>query len=116
MKKEYLTSAPILALPDRTRPFILGTDASNCGIGAILSQCQSDGSEHVIAYASQLLTKPEKNYCVTRKELLAVVTFLGHFWHYLLSKPFMVRTDHGALTWMQPEQIHSDQGDNSNPN
>jgi len=99
--KGCLTSAPVLAMPDWTKPFILDTDASDTGIGAVLSQCQSDGSEHVIAYASRLLTKPERNYCVTRKELLAVVTFLHHFRHYLLSKPFMVRTDHGALTWLQ---------------
>ena len=71
------------------------------GIGAVLSQCDPDGSEHVIAYASRLLTRPERNYCVTHKELLAVVTFLNHFRHYLLGTPFTIRTDHGALTWLQ---------------
>jgi len=101
--KEYLTSAPMLALPDWTRPFILDTDASDCGIGAVLSQCQSDGSEHVIAYISRLLTKPEKNYCIMRKELLAVVTFLQHFRHYLLSKPFVTGFD---KTRLQCTELH----------
>ena len=99
--KEFLTSAPILALPDWSKPFIVDTDASDFGIGAVLSQCQEDGKEHVISYASRLLTKPERNYCVTRKELLAVVTFLHHFRQYLIGAPFVIRTDHGALTWLQ---------------
>ena len=99
--KECLTSAPILALPDWSKPFIVDTDASDFGIGAILSQCQEDGKEHVISYASRLLTKPERNYCVMRKELLAVVTFLHHFHQYLIGAPFVIWTDHGALTWLQ---------------
>ena len=99
--KECLTSAPILALPDWSKPFIVDTDASDFGIGAMVSQCQEDGMDHVISYASGLLTKPERNYCVTRKELLAVVTFLHHFRQYLIGAPFVIRTDHGALTWLQ---------------
>jgi len=69
-------------MPDCTKPFMLDTDASETGIGAVLSQCDPSGNEQVIAYVSRLLTKPERNYCVTRKELLAVVTFLGHFRHW----------------------------------
>ena len=84
-------------MPDWIKPFILDTDACEMGIGAVLSQSSLDGSEHVIAYASRLLTKTERNYCVTCKELLAVVTFLNHFRHYLISKPFTIRIDHGAL-------------------
>ena len=57
----------------RVMPFILDTDASDTGIGAVLSQTSSDGNERVIAYGSRLLTKPERQYCVTRRELLAVV-------------------------------------------
>ena len=87
---DCLTSLSILAIPDWTKPFILDTDAYEVGIGAILSQCDPDGSKHVIAYASRLLTRPERNYCVTCKELLAVVIFLNHFRHYLLGTPFMI--------------------------
>ena len=73
-----LTSAPILALPDFTKTFILDTDASNEGIGAVPSQVV-DGRETVIMYASRVLSKAERGYCVTRRELLAVVTFLQQF-------------------------------------
>ena len=98
--KQHLTSAPILALPDFSQQFILDSDASDVGIGAVLSQKQVDGSEHVIAYASRVLSKPERRYCVTRKELLAAVSFIKHFRPYLLGKPFILRTDHSSLTWL----------------
>ena len=99
--KTHLTSAPTMALPDWSQQFILDTDASDTGIGAVLSQLHSDGTERVISYASRTLTKSERNYCVTWKELLAVVYFLQHFRQYLLSAPFTLRTDHGALLWLQ---------------
>eukprot|EP00731_Ephydatia_muelleri_P034416 Em0059g1a len=73
--RHLLSSPPILSYPDFTKPFILDTDASNDGIGGVLSQLDKDGGDHVVAYGSRLLIKPERNYCVTRKELLAVVTF-----------------------------------------
>ena len=77
--KHCLTSSPILALPDWSRPFVVDTDASDAGIGAVLSQVDTTGTEHVVCYASRLLSKSERNYCVTRKELLAIVTFIQHF-------------------------------------
>lgn len=98
--KALLTAAPILAYPDFTRPFVLDTDASDTGIGAVLSQVHDDGREHVIAYGSHPLTKSQRNYSTTRKELLAVVTFVESFRHYLLYKPFTIRTDHGSLQWL----------------
>ncbi|XP_046744309.1 uncharacterized protein LOC124410184 [Diprion similis] len=70
--KENLTFSPILAYPEVERPFILDTDASLSGIGGVLSQIQ-EGQERVISYYSRVLSKPERNYCVTRRELLAVV-------------------------------------------
>ena len=66
----------------------------------MLSQFDEAGREHVIAYGSRSLTKTERQYCVTRRELLAVVTFVKHFRTYLLGNKFTLRTDHGSLTWL----------------
>ena len=80
---------------------ILDTDASDVGIGAVLSQTDEEGRERVITYASRLLSKPERRYCVTRRELLAVVTFTRHCRPYLVGRHFTLRTDHGSLTWLK---------------
>ena len=76
--KLRLCSTPILTYPDILLPFIIDTDASQHGIGAVLSQIQG-GKEKVIAFASRTLNKAERRYSVTRKELLAVVTYIHHF-------------------------------------
>lgn len=98
--RRLLSTAPVLAHPDFERPFILDTDASNTGIGAVLSQTDGDGIEKVVAYASRMLSKPERQYCVTRRELLAVVYFTRHFRPYLAGRRFTLRTDHGSLMWL----------------
>ena len=102
--KEKLCSAPILKFSDNSEQggmFILDTDASDYAIGAVLSQLNSDGKEHVIAYGGRALNKNERNYCTTRKEMLALINFLKHYRHYLLGRKFLVRTDHQSLTWLQ---------------
>ena len=73
--KEQLAETPVLAYPSPDTEFILDTDASNFALGAVLSQIQ-DGTEKVIAYFSKTLGRSERNYCVTRKELLAIVKHL----------------------------------------
>ena len=98
--KDKLTSPPILVYPNPDVPFILDTDASDYGIGAVLSQVQ-DGEERVVAYGSQALSKQERRYCVTRRELLAVVHFVKYFRHYLVGKKFTLRTDHASLKWVR---------------
>ena len=88
-----------MAYPSSEVIFKLDTDASNFGIGGVISQIQ-DGHERVIAYGSRSLTKAERNYCVTRRELLAIVHFVKYFHHYLYGQKFIVRTDHAALRWL----------------
>lgn len=66
--------APILAFPTDSGDFILDTDASTIDVGAVLQQIQ-DGEEKVISCASKKLNKEQRRYCVTRRELLAVVVF-----------------------------------------
>ena len=103
--KSALTCDKVMAYPCNTGTFILDTDASAFGIGATLSQIQVNPAngrteERPIAYASRTLTKTQRRYCVTRRELLAVVTFVHHFRHYLLGQKFTIRTDHSSLRWL----------------
>ena len=97
--KETLAYAPVLAFPSELGSLILDTDASEIGLGVVLSQIQDDGSERVLSFASRTLTRPEKNYCVTRKELLAIVYAVRKYRHYL-GQRVIVRTDHNALQWL----------------
>ena len=99
MLKEKLCTAPILAFPKPSSKYILDTDASDTGIGCVLSQVQ-EGKEKVIAYASKKLEPQQQQYSVTRRELLAVITFMNQFRHYLLGQKFLLRTDHGSIRWI----------------
>ena len=99
--KHRLTTAPFLAFPDYNLPFILDTDATGTGIGAVLSQVQ-EGEERVVAYASRTLSKQARRYCVTRREPLAVVTFIRHFRHYLHTQ-LIVRN---GMLYRQHEDEH----------
>ena len=74
-----LATAPILIYPDFSVPFILDTDASHTGIGAVLSQTGKDQLEHPIAYYSRTFNKHERIYYITRLELLAAVDGIEHF-------------------------------------
>jgi len=93
--KRLLTTAPHLAMPNGVNIFILDMDASQYAIGGVLSQVQNR-LERPVAYASRKSSKAVVNFCVTRKELLAVVNYLKYFRHYLLGR-FQIRTDHAAL-------------------
>lgn len=99
MKKE-LCSYPILRMPNPNQQFILYTDASNVGIGAVLGQKDDNGNEYVIAYASRQLHGAEINYGITEKECLAVLWSVRHLRHYLYGTKFQVITDHSALQWL----------------
>ena len=94
-----MISAPDLAYPNSKGDFLLDIDASGIGIGAVLSQVQ-DGQEKVIGYFSRTLSKSERRYCVTRRELLAVGEAVKHLHHYFYGLPFVVQTDHGSLRWL----------------
>ena len=98
--KEKLTTAPILAYPNFSLLFILYTDASYQGLGAILAQKDQENQEHVIAYASWNLSSAEQNYTVTEIECLAAVRAMRYFRPYLYMQPFDLITDHSALKWL----------------
>ena len=97
--KYALTTPPILGYPDKNGSFILDADASAVGFGAILSQIQ-DGAERVIAYYSSTLEHRKQQYCLTRRELLAIVKSDKHFHSYLYGRRFLIWTDHGSLQWL----------------
>ena len=95
--KDMLTSAPVIIFPDFGKRFILETDASGLGLGAVLSEEQPDGLIALIAYASRILQQHEANYGISELEALAVVWATKHFRVYLYGHPCDVYTDHEAL-------------------
>ena len=99
--KKAFSDVVTLAYPNFSKPFIVDTDASDVGIGAVLSQLNTANVEQPVCYFSRSLSKPERKYAVTRKEMLALVDSLRHFRCYLLGKKFTVRTDHSALQWLR---------------
>ncbi|WVZ90158.1 LOW QUALITY PROTEIN: hypothetical protein U9M48_036485 [Paspalum notatum var. saurae] len=98
--KKSLTSAPVLAQPDVTKPFDVYCDASGNGLGCVLMQ-----EGRVIAYASRQLRKHEANYATHDLELAAVVHALKIWRHYLLGNTCHIYTDHKSLKYIltQPE-------------
>lgn len=98
-RHQKLCTAPVLTFPDFSKPFLLDTDASALAIGAVLSKHQ-DGQEHPVAFTSRTLSKSERHYSATRRDLIAVLHFVQHFRPYLLGRPFEIRTDHNALIWL----------------
>ena len=97
--RERLITAPILTLPREEGIFVVDTDSSAEGIGGVLHQMQ-DGELKVIAYSSKALSKAERNYCVSRQELLAIVYHILHWKCYLWGNHFTVRTDHASLRYL----------------
>lgn len=98
--KKALTEAPVLACPDFTKQFEVHCDASAVGIGSVLVQ-RIDGNEHPVAFHSRLLTKTERNYSVTERELLSCLDSINHFRPYVDGSHFVVVTDHMCLKWLK---------------
>ena len=102
--KRLFSSAPILIQPDPSRQFIVEVDASDTGVGAVLSQrSASDEKIHPCAFFSRRLVPAERNYDVGNRELLAVKLALEEWRHWLegAEQPFVVWTDHKNLSYIQ---------------
>ncbi|XP_026116332.1 uncharacterized protein LOC113094960 [Carassius auratus] len=97
--KEALSSSPVLHAPDFSCPFILQTDASDTGLGAVLSQ-EKGGEEHPVVYISRKLTPAETRYAAVEKEALAIKWAILELRYYLLGRTFTLITDHAPLQWM----------------
>ena len=98
--KKQLCSAPVLHSPDFDKPFLLQTDASDRGVGAILSQEDADGNDHPVAYFSRKFLPREQRYSTVEKECLAIKLGFQAFRVYLLGRPFTIQTDHCAHIWL----------------
>ena len=94
--KAGLGQEPLLIFPDYTQEFVLSTDASSYGLGAVLQQ-ERDGLLRPIAFASKLMTKCERNYSVTEKEALALIWGLKKFRNIIYGYTIICITDHQAL-------------------
>ena len=105
MLKKKLIQSPILQYPDYNKEFILITDASGIGLGAVLSQYNDDNREVVIAYASKSLVGAEQNYPITELECLAVIWAVQHFHKYLIRTKFTIITDHSALKTLKTAKM-----------
>ncbi|XP_069169570.1 uncharacterized protein [Procambarus clarkii] len=100
--KAILISSPILRSPSFEDRFILTVDASDYGLGSVLSQTDEKGVEHPVAYHSKKFTPSQLNYSVIEKETLALINSVQHFEVYLTSNghPILVRTDHNPLKFL----------------
>ena len=97
--RHILINDPVLQLPLFNEPFIIETDASLYGVGAVLSQSHT-GETKPVAYYSKHLTKPERNYSTTEREMLAIVLAIEHFKQFLYGTQFVVYTDHQPLKYV----------------
>ena len=103
---DRLKAACLQAFPDFGKPFLLETDASGKGLGAVLSQKQSDGQYHPIAYASRIMTEMERRYHSNKQEFLALKWAVTEQFHEYLSlygknrNEFIVQTDNNPLTYI----------------
>ena len=95
--KQSLSSPPVIAYPKQGDAFTLTTDASDVGLGAVLST--TSGS--VVEHASRALTQEERKYATIEKECLAIVWAIRKFRHYLIGAPFVIQTDHKPLEWLE---------------
>ena len=97
--KTVLSSSPILSNPDFNQPFLVATDSSQFGNGAVLYQV-IDGETKYISFFSKSLNKGQVNYPATKRELLAIVQAIKAFRYYLYGRRFEIFTDHKAIVFM----------------
>ncbi|GBG65069.1 hypothetical protein CBR_g49141 [Chara braunii] len=105
--KHALTHYEVLKLPDPDKPFIVTTDASQYGIGAVFAQ-QEGPKLRPVEYLSKKMSSHKLAKSTYEKELYAVYKALTHWRHFLLGRFFILRTDHQTLRWMRTQPVLSD--------
>jgi len=111
-----MCTKPVLRQPDFAKQFVVHTDASAYGVGAILSQegeYHPSNSQkpklHPVAYYSATFTSTERNYDIYERELLAIIKAITHWRPYLIwtEEPFIICTDHANLLhWKSPQKLN----------
>lgn len=102
--KSSLINSPILKLPNLKESFILQTNASDRGLGAVLLQCEGD-QKLPVAYASRKLEDSESVYATVEKECLAIVWAIQKFQKYLYEQEFVLETDHSPLVYLNKSKV-----------
>ena len=100
--KNALSSAPVLALSDFTKPFVLETAASQTGVGAVLMQ-----QNHHVAFLSRALGPRNQVLSVYEKECLAILSVVEKWRAYLQHREFIIRTDHKSLLHLTDQRLHT---------
>jgi hypothetical protein len=101
--KQAMTSTPVLALPNFKEQFVVETNASDIGLGAVLMQ-----NNQPIAYLSKALAQHHKHLSIYEKEFLALIMAVEKWRQYLQHQEFIIRTDHKRLTYLTEQNLHSD--------
>lgn len=101
--KQAMVSTPVLALPNSDKPFVIDTDASDIGIGAVLMQDQQS-----VAFMSKALGPTHQKMPIYEKEFLAVIMVVEKWRPYLQRQEFIIRTDHRSLAYLNDQNLHSD--------
>lgn len=101
--KQAMSSTPVLALPDFTKPFVVETDASDVGIGAVLMQ-----NDQPVAFLSKALGPVHKQLSIYEKEFLALIMAVEKWHPYLQRQEFIIRTDHKSLSYLNEQNLHSE--------
>ena len=104
--KKIMVALPVLALPNSDKPFIVETNASDFAVGAVLLQVGDDNLEHPVAFFSRKMLPAETNYPVHNKEMLAIISTLKEWPHYLMNAcyPVVIRSDHKSLEYFKLPQ------------
>ncbi|GBM82911.1 Retrovirus-related Pol polyprotein from transposon 297 [Araneus ventricosus] len=99
--KRRLTQKPVLYAPDYKKEFIVQSDASDLGMGVVLSQRDAENEDHPILYLSKNFSDAERKYSATERECAAIIYAIKKLKYYLDGQIFTIETDHNPLVWLK---------------